>query len=157
MRFFAGCLALFALTGLAACGGGDGAFVFTPVPYTVIARYCDAPVCGDKYTLSATCNWYAADQVGALIEPRHVDDFTTWAEGKGFTIILRSDSDFDVKGTPAPTYLVVGVPSGAADDALVLVQKRPGIVSAQLNGTMWIPELVPDFVKECRKTRTAGP
>jgi hypothetical protein len=136
-------------------------FHFTPVPYTVVAEPCMFRYCSQLYALSASCDWYAADQVDLLIDEQEGVPFESWAEERGFEVLFVSTSAA-IMATPLPSTVLLRVPPGSVQDAIPLVTKRPGVVAVSKNSTLWIPELVPEFITQClrrlhQQTPTATP
>ena len=101
-------------------GGAPEAFVFTPVPYTVVAF-------GDPGTpvpviRRSNGGLISADEVIATVEEDRVDAFTAWATSIGFSIERTLPTP---PGTCA--ILLIKVPVGSIDDAIPFIRKQKGV------------------------------
>lgn len=136
----------------AACGSrDDGAFTFTPVPYTVFPEpQCESISCSDAYYLSDDCRWNAADQVQLIVQIEHRDDVVDWMLDRGFLIAEEYNRTDD-----NTVYFLIAVPRGAVPAAVSRLQERTGVTFVGPNELVFGADAVPAFIQDCRKTREA--
>lgn len=107
-------------------------FVFTPVPYTVIADdepNCAAPSCGDALSVDESDGHrYYADIVSLFVKDGDGDDVAQFAESFGFEVVERFGSPKAQRET-----LVVKVPRGSVDAAIEVLRKNDRVISADRN------------------------
>jgi hypothetical protein len=115
----------------AACGSPDGdapEFVYTPVPYTV-----QPSTSGEPFIISEKDGGlYEANKILVTVERDRQEHFTDWLEAVEFGVggLLELPNGSSV-------LLSVTVPPGSAPDAVELVKRQRGVISA---GLAWILE-----------------
>jgi hypothetical protein len=114
------------------CGAPTGPerieFTFTPVAvYTVVAtptRVEEAPL-----SLDENCVAYIADEVLVVLEAARTEEFNTWLADVGFTIRRSFEGAMG-------HHVTVVVPLGSVPDAVNLVARQTGVISARKNSNL---------------------
>ena len=127
------CVCVGALTALLVACGNPGAerktFVFTPVPYTVVARDQCPDTCPGAVFLDQDGEKYAADQLAVLVRADFEPQLQDFIELYGFTVFRRFEQELR-----DAILLYVEVPPGSVLAARALFSSEEGVVSVELNG-----------------------
>ena len=107
-------------------------FVFTPVPYTVIAGPRGTPVAIYETEPGSS---FSADSIIVLVSSATRPEFEDWTRRVGFKILQSLDGV--EQGTE---ILLIEVPVGSVPTAVDLARKQPGVMEVTPNGTFHLNE-----------------
>ena len=129
------------------------AFHFTPIPITALPD-------GTPVTLDATtCVVSSPDEVIITFDTGQRVGLEQWLDAIGFTVRKKFEpSDRERKTLPTASANVstydIGVPLGSVPDAIALIAKRPGVLSAESAAYGSVPEAgPPGAIFGCKKSR----